>query len=51
MRTTLAIDPHVAKKFRERMAEKKLPLKRVVNDKLRASLSDKNRKHKASLLG
>jgi hypothetical protein len=50
MRTTLTIDPHVAKKFRERMAEKKLPLKRVVNDKLRASLSEKNRKHQAARL-
>lgn len=39
MRTTLTIDPDVAQKIRRRMEEKKLPLKRVVNEALRAGLA------------
>jgi hypothetical protein len=39
MRTTLTIEPDVAQEIRQRMADKKLPLKRVVNDALRAGLS------------
>ncbi len=39
MRTTLTIEPDVAQQIRQRMAEEKLSLKRVVNDALRAGLS------------
>jgi hypothetical protein len=38
MRTTLTIEEDVARQIRKRMAEKKLPLKQVVNDALRAGL-------------
>jgi hypothetical protein len=41
MRTTLTLDPDVAEKLKRRIAETKLPLKRVVNDALRAGLSPK----------
>jgi len=39
MRTTLTIEPDVAQQLRRRMTRTKLPLKRVVNDALRAGLS------------
>lgn len=41
MRTTLTLDPDVAKRLKERLAETKLPLKRVVNDALRVGLAAK----------
>ena len=41
MRTTLTLDPDVARRLKARMAETKLSLKRVVNDALRAGLSEK----------
>jgi len=46
MRTTLTIDPDVAQQIRHRMMQKNLPLKRVVNEALRAGLaaSDKSKK-------
>jgi hypothetical protein len=46
MRTTLTIEPDVAQEIRQRMAEKKLPLKRVVNDALRAGLSKTGKKER-----
>ena len=46
MRTTLTIEEDVAQQIRQRMAEKKLPLKRVVNDALRAGLSKTGKKEK-----
>ncbi|MGA3075083.1 MAG: hypothetical protein ABSG56_15445 [Bryobacteraceae bacterium] len=39
MRTTLTIEPDVAQQIRRRMTQTKLPLKRIVNDALRAGLS------------
>lgn len=39
MRITLTIDPDVEQRIRRRMAQKKLSLKRVINDALRAGLS------------
>ena len=39
MRTTLTIEPDVAQQIRRRMAQTKLPLRRVVNDALRIGLS------------
>jgi len=47
MRTTLTIEEDVAQQIRQRMAEKKLPLKRVVNDALRAGLSKTGKKERA----
>lgn len=47
MRTTLTIDPDVAQELRRRMAKTKLPLKRVVNDALRAGLSSPETEPKA----
>ncbi len=44
MRTTLTIEEDVAQQIRRRMAEKKLPLKRVVNDALRAGLAKTGKK-------
>jgi hypothetical protein len=46
MRTTLTIEPDVAQQIRQRMAEKKLPLKRVVNDALREGLAKSGKKEK-----
>ena len=48
MRTTLTIEPDVAQQIRQRMAEKKLPLKRVVNDALRAGLSKTGKKERTT---
>jgi hypothetical protein len=48
MRTTLTIEPDVALQIRQRMAEKKLPLKRVVNDALRAGLSKAGKKERTT---
>jgi hypothetical protein len=39
MRTTLTLEPDVAQQIRRRLAQTKLPLKRVVNDALRVGLS------------
>ena len=39
MRTTLTLDPDVARRVREAMARNKLSLKRIVNDALRAGLA------------
>ena len=39
MRTTLTLDPDVAQKVRRRMSQKKLTLKQVINEALRAGLS------------
>ncbi len=38
MRTTVTFDPDVAQQLKRTMAEKKLSLKRVVNDAMRAGL-------------
>jgi hypothetical protein len=46
MRTTLTLEPDVAQQIRQLMAEKKLPLKQVVNDALRQGLSKIGRKEK-----
>ena len=46
MRTTLTIEPDVAQEIRQRMADKKLPLKRVVNDALRAGLATNGKKER-----
>ena len=46
MRTTLTIEPDVAQEIRQRMAEKKLPLKRVANDALRVGLSKTSKKER-----
>jgi hypothetical protein len=48
MRTTLTIEPDVAQEIRQRMAEKKLSLKRVVNDALRAGLSKTGKKERTT---
>ena len=48
MRTTLTIEPDVAQEIRQRMADKKLTLKRVVNDALRAGLSKTGKKERAT---
>ena len=48
MRTTLTIEPDVAQEIRQRMAEKKLPLKRVVNDALRLGLSKTSKKERTT---
>jgi len=39
MRTTLTLDPDVARRLKARMAETKLSMKRVVNEALRAGLT------------
>ncbi|MGA2592641.1 MAG: hypothetical protein ABSH32_22240 [Bryobacteraceae bacterium] len=46
MRTTLTLEPDVAQQIRRRMAQTKLPLKRVVNDALRAGLSPSQKETK-----
>ncbi|MGO9255232.1 MAG: hypothetical protein ACLQU1_02860 [Bryobacteraceae bacterium] len=46
MRTTLTLEPDVAQQIRQRIAEKKLSLKRVVNDALRTGLAEARRKEK-----
>ncbi len=38
MRTTLTLEPDVARKLRKKMTEKKLTLKQAVNEALRAGL-------------
>ena len=43
MRTTLTLESDVAQRIRNIMAEKKLTLKRVVNDALRAGLSTRKK--------
>ena len=48
MRTTLTLEPDVAQQIRQRMAEKKLTLKRVVNDALRAGLSKTGKKERTA---
>jgi hypothetical protein len=48
MRTTLTIEEDVAQEIRQRMADKKLPLKRVVNDALRAGLSKTGKKERTT---
>ena len=39
MRTTLTLDPDVARRVKARMTEKKLSMKQVVNEALRAGLA------------
>jgi hypothetical protein len=46
MRTTLTIEPDVAQQIRRRIAQTKLPLKRVVNDALRVGLSSPEKEPK-----
>jgi hypothetical protein len=46
MRTTLTIEPDVAQQIRRRMSQKKLPLKSVVNEALRAGLSSVEKEKK-----
>jgi hypothetical protein len=41
MRTTLTLEPDVAEGLRRRMADKKISLKRAVNDALRAGLTQR----------
>ena len=48
MRTTLTIEEDVAQQLRQRMAEKKLPLKRVVNDALRVGLATSGKKERTT---
>ena len=48
MRTTLTLEPDVARQLRQQMAEKKLPLKRIVNDALRVGLSQTSKSEKAT---
>jgi hypothetical protein len=48
MRTTLTIETDVAQQIRQRMAEKKLSLKRVVNDALRVGLSKTGEKERTA---
>jgi hypothetical protein len=43
MRTTLTLEPDVALKLKQRMAEKKLSLKAAVNQALRAGLKAEER--------
>ena len=47
MRTPLTIEPDVAQQIHRRMTQTKLPLKRVVNDALRAGLSSPEKESKA----
>jgi RNase adaptor protein for sRNA GlmZ degradation len=48
MRTTLTLEPDVARQLRQQIAEKKLPLKRIVNDALRAGLSQTGKREKTA---
>ena len=48
MRTTLTLEPDVARQLRQQIAEKKLPLKRIVNDALRAGLSQTGKREEAT---
>jgi hypothetical protein len=48
MRTTLTIEEDVAQEIRQRMADKKLTLKRVVNDALRAGLFKTGKKERTT---
>jgi hypothetical protein len=48
MRTTLTIEPDIAQQIRQRMAEKRLSLKRVVNDALREGLSKTGKKERTA---
>lgn len=43
MRTTITLDPDVAQQVKRAMAEKKLSLKRVVNDAMRLGLPALNK--------
>ena len=43
MRTTLTLEPDVAQRIRQRMKQKGLSLKRVVNDALRQGLAEANK--------
>jgi hypothetical protein len=43
----LTIEPDVARRLKAKMAEEKLPLKKVVNEALRAGLSKTSRKSEA----
>ena len=46
IRTKLTLDPDVAQQIRQCMAAKKLSMKRVVNDALRAALSKTGKKER-----
>jgi hypothetical protein len=46
MRTTLTLDPDVARDLKARMAENKLSLKRAVNQALRAGLASQGRERR-----
>jgi hypothetical protein len=48
MRTTLTIEEDVAQQIRQRMADKKLSLKRVINDALREGLSKTGKKERTA---
>lgn len=47
MRTTLTIDPDVNDQIKRAMAEEKLPLKRIINDALRAGLAARRKQKPA----
>ena len=49
MRTTLTLDPDVAQQIRERMVNRNLSLKTVVNEALRAGLAKTRNRAKAPL--
>ena len=49
MRTTLTLDPDVARDLKVRMAENKLSLKRAVNQALRAGLASQGRERRVKL--
>ena len=49
MRTTLTLDPDVARRLKARMAEKKVSLKQAVNEALRAGLARVGRERKVKL--
>ncbi len=46
MRTTLTLDPDVATKIRQKMAQQKTTLKEVINQTLRAGLKQRASKNK-----
>ena len=48
MRTTLTLEPDVAQQLRRQIADKRLPLKRIVNDALRAGLSQTSKREKVA---
>ena len=47
MRTTLTLDPDVARRLKARMADKRLSLKQAVNEALRAGLTGAGRERPA----